>query len=360
MKNEEKKGYVLVLTVVLTSLLLFLSASFIPLTMGIVDFQKRKEAEQEMALLKEGIIKYYEDTGILPTALTDLGNPVQVAGILQEPLPGWKGPYFMGVADEAFSDGWRMPYQYNFTPPLAGVGQMVLLLSTGRNRQINSNLDNWWSSGWQPAGDDIAEVFSTALATSTLINKTQQLLFIAKGQIYVAFPSAPPATYVLPIRDPWGNLLLYRNCHRFGSVVYSMGQNGTDDSNFGYQMCLLGRAGGDDIFVPLLWDISAQATGQVWKGGWGGNPDVCASYRITIWNLYSNRLRVDYKDLSYTNHTVYVAPNSSTTLSSLPPLHRSQWVVNVSYQGDPIEGFHPSLLDLDSDCQGTKIYGFEF
>ncbi|MHA2609390.1 MAG: hypothetical protein V2G48_02185 [bacterium JZ-2024 1] len=357
MKIKGKKGYILVMSVVLVSFLLFLSAAFIPFTMGIIDFQKRKQVEEDLEEIKQGILKYFEDTGTFISGLNDLGNPVQEQSADLTPVSGWRGPYVKGIFNEVLRDKWGIPrQQYIFRRQ----GQMMLLLSRGRNQQVDSNLTNWTNPGWQPAGDDIALVFTTASVSSALIEKTLNLLLLTKGQIYATNPVSPPAALTLNIRDAWGNFIRYRQCHRFASVIYSFGQNGVDDSAGGFQMCLLGQAGGDDIFVPLLWDISAQATGQVWKGGWGGNPDVCASYQITIWNLYPKPLRVDYYDMSYVNRTVNIGSNSSATIGSIPPLHQSDWVVRVSYQNDPIEGFHPSLVDLDSDCLIMKIYGFEY
>ncbi|MFN4182253.1 MAG: hypothetical protein ACK4G3_03490, partial [bacterium] len=234
------------MSVVLVSFLLFLSAAFIPFTMGIIDFQKRKQVEQDFAEIKQGILKYFEDTGTFITGLNDLGNPVQEVSVVPTPVPGWRGPYVKGIFNEVLTDKWGTPRpQYIFRRQ----GQMMLLLSRGRNQQVNSNLSNWTNPGWQPAGDDIALVFTTAPISSALIEKTLNLLLLTKGQIYASFPTSPPATFIPTVRDAWGNFIRYRNCHRFASVLYSFGENGLDDSAGGYQMCLLGRSGGDDIFV---------------------------------------------------------------------------------------------------------------
>ncbi len=363
---RKKRGEILVATLLLVGAVVLLGAAVVPVTVSIVQTRKEREMKAKMNRMEDALLRYYQDKGQFPQ-----GNDTIAAMQLFAPTdagdPAWQGPYISDIPRNVIGDPWRINYTFD-----SGVspseGDVALILSGGRDRSKESvTADRVWTSDtWSPSSSDEARRVNTMRIAPQLIQRTRDRLDVLKGQIYAAFPTAPPATYTPAITDAWGNPYIYRRCHGFGAVLYSYGVNQTDNSNGGVTPCTLNRPGGDDLFIPLLWDISAQTTGIRWKGGWGANPNICASYSMTVWNLYPNPIRVTTYDTSYATRTIDVQPNSSTLITNIAPMHRTYWTINVYYRENstspwnPVEGLYPTLADLDGNCAIQKVYGFQF
>jgi len=364
---KKERGEILVATLLLVGAVILLSAALVPVTVSIVHTRKEKEMKAKMNRMEDALLRYYQDMGRFPSA-NDPSTLLQLLAPGAVPDPGWQGPYISETPRNVIGDPWRKNYSYD-TGVSPTQGDMALILSGSRNREKESNTVGgvWANDAWSPTGDDEAKRVNTMRIAAPLIQKTRDRLDVLKGQVYASFPTAPPATYTTPVTDAWGNVFIYRRCHNFGAVLYSYGVNKTDDSNGGSIPCTLNRPGGDDIFIPLLWDISAQTTGIRWKGGWGANPNICASYSMTVWNLYTNPIRVTTYDTSYGSRTIQVPSNSSAVITNIAPMHPTYWTINVYIpdpqnptQWTPVEGLYPTLADLDGNCAIQKVYGFQF
>lgn len=363
---RSERGVALLSLVLMGSAVLILASAMIPVTMSIVDYQKRTRTRAKLQLFQTALQNYFGDTGQFPAPTAGPGSGASALALARlylnvDNLGGWQGPYLPGPATDYLYDEWNTPFVYRSGTGV-GIGPITLVLSNGRNLTTDSDLTAWDSGAWASSSDDVALKVDTTALISRLRDKNLNLLLGYKAGLYNANPSTPPAAVVTALMlDAWGHPMVYRKCHNFAGVLFSYGSNGVDDSNAGANICLFESAGGDDMFVPLEWDISANATGLVWKGGYGSNPNICQSYQLKIYNLYPNDLTVKYRDTSNGwPNTKTIPGGGNVTINGVAPDYNGAWAVLVSYGAYAVEGFSPILLDLNGDCIVSKLYGYQY
>ncbi|MGH8103093.1 MAG: type II secretion system protein GspG [bacterium] len=358
--RRSQRGVALLSLALLASTVLIVASAMIPITMSMVDFEKRNRTKDKILLIQEALLNHYFDTGAFPAETGTL--PLRRLYTNIDTLAGWQGSYLTGPSTDYLFDEWRRPFIYHIGTSTSA-GPVAIVFSQSRNGASDTDLSNWQDDSFATIGDDISQKIDTFPLSKRLTDRNRNILIGYKAILYTAFPNSPPASYDTSTKpDAWGHNVVYRKCHNYAAVLLSYGFNGIEESGGGANICLTNRTGGDDMFVPLEWDLSAQATGVIYKGGDGGNENICRSYQMRITNFYPNDLTVVYYDATGigSSNTQTISGNSSATMNGVVPALTAGFAVTVSYGGNAIEAFNPNVVDLNGDCVLSKIYGYEF
>ncbi len=347
---KANKGFTFVELLASAAVLVIVGVAFSSIAFSIVRYSRRLEAKREMQEISDALLRYYQDFGFFPPTLSDL---------VIRPTPAtnrWRGPYLNKTLADLLGDPWRnpvnpqgMPYLYfpgRFVPSNI---QVALLLSTGQNRAMETNLLNWDSEGnWNAGGDDIAIRISPRKIDPLLSHLTNQTLTRLAGILLTANPTGAPMNFNAPqYPDEWGNRIQYNRCTLKSAVLYSYGPDGIDNSDGGNLLCSGIFPNNDDVFLVVNWELRYIPYPPTWTGGFDVNPVACATYSFQVTNLYSTSITVYHSGWRSVSIPARSTRNISTDTRTIEV---KQGILTLDY-------FRPYETDLDSNCIVQKRYG---
>lgn len=83
-----RKGFTLIELMVTLAIIAMLLAIAMPRYLGSVDKSKEKALQQDLALMRDALDKYYGDSGKYPESLTDLVDQRYLRAIPPDPITG--------------------------------------------------------------------------------------------------------------------------------------------------------------------------------------------------------------------------------------------------------------------------------
>jgi len=363
--TRKKKGFTLMELVSASMIAIIMAGILTGAFSSAIRLQKSYEVDSQMDDLQEALLRYYLDVGIFPAI--DSGDTVGSTGLAKlfqntDAQPRWRGPYLSGNPANFLLDPWRTSLFYLTGQSQQGGIDIALVLSPGKNRRVDSNL-NRWQSGWEPGGDDIARLISSHPLIPVMEEKTKQILRTVVGRIYSQFPWGAPQSFdASAYKDAWGTPLKYINCVGFntmGGVVYSFGNNRSDNNNSGVTICNNSTANRDDLYATVGYGFQ---TPVPWEGGVYAEPTQCRAYRVFVDNRYTNQtLLVYYQDEFGNSHDAEPVPPLSTRLFTHvapEPFGGEDVLLRLENSTYWLDAFSEKSADLNADCYVSKIYGF--
>ncbi len=136
----KKRGFTLIEMIATTSLLLVLSGILLGAYSQFLTSRKMWQTQRDMGELKSAIMRYYFDTAQFPPGI-DQDAILQ----LQENRAGvtrWRGPYFPQHERFPLTDPWQQGWVFR-TRESWGRIEVAILLSAGRNRTVDSDLNQF-------------------------------------------------------------------------------------------------------------------------------------------------------------------------------------------------------------------------
>lgn len=360
---QKRKGFTLMELVSASMIGIIMAGILVGAFSSGIRLQKSYEVDTQLDDLQGAFLRYYLDVGHFPSG----DDAVGLAKLFRntDNQAGWRGPYLSGHPTNFLVDPWRTPLRYRSGQSQQGRIDIALVLSPGRDRRVNSDLNQWNRAGWEPAGDDIARVVSSHPLIPVMEEKTKQILRTVVGRIYTQFPFGAPDNFDASVyRDAWGTPLLYIQCVGFnnmGGVVYSFGNNRSDDNNRGVTICNNSTANRDDLYSTVSYGFQAPVP---WEGGVYAEPTQCRAYRVLIDNRYTNQtILVYYQDEYGRYHSAErVAPRSTRLFTHVAPepFGGEDVLLHLENSTYWLDAFSEKSADLNGDCYVSKIYGFTF
>lgn len=247
MRNQ--RGFTVVELLAVTVISVILTAMTIGTALGMRNFYSRRETVKELKDIGCALLRYQMDMDRFPSgrdrqALEQLWRPQESAN--------WSGPYNSPDMEGTLNDGWHNEYVYRTARNDRGI-EVALILSPGKNRRVDSNLQNWVSDSWRPSGDDIGWKLSEVWNIKDKEGFTHENLRMEAGTLTADNPQRAPQTYTPVLRDAFERSLVYVRCNDNAAFLMSLGGNGVNDSN----LCTNGAPSGDDLAVSVEWSPNA-------------------------------------------------------------------------------------------------------
>lgn len=359
--RQRSGGFTFAEMIAASAVMVVLASTLGATTVALINYNKTQITKARLLETQDAILRFYSDNGIAPGGLVDL---------LQDPGSGaqwknWQGPYLSRSHTDALNDAWGHPYTYQTCPnsgnppPSCNAGNMlsstplVLLISNGKNGVLDTNpASQWWNSVWAPAGDDLTLEFPLRITSLDPIDITRNELDIGRARILVDNPTKAPNNWgVSSYVDAWGNKIQYNKCSDGLAFLYSYGPNQVDDSNKGNNLCNDPPIMGDDIVDAIVWEIRHDPATPSWTGGLDVQPTHCASYTLTVTNLYLQ------------GATVVVRQNGNTIATINDGLIATLTVgwqdVQLTRGSLLLDDFRPDSADLNQNCTVSKTVGIQ-
>ncbi|MFN4182254.1 MAG: type II secretion system protein GspG [bacterium] len=350
-----KQGFTFIEMMASASLFLLLAGILLGAYSQWLSNMKRYQAQRDISDLKSAIIRYYLDTAQFPPGI-DQGAIRE----LQENnanIARWRGPYFPQHQRFPLTDPWGQNWIFR-TREGWGRIEVAVLLSAGRNRRVDSDLNQIDRSTWLPAGDDIAEKISSAQFIPIFEERTRHLLNNLHAHLKRLYPYHPPPFFdVSSYRDVWNMPLHYFYCDTYTSTIYSWGHNRSDDNSSGITICNNAQANRDDVYLVMKWNKEAPVP---WEGGIYSEPSYCRDYTVRIINNYSSiTIRVYWTDTNGNNRITLVPPRQQRVLN---PAHSRGWgteaeMLVAQHDNAWLDWVAIKSADLDGNCYVEKSYG---
>jgi prepilin-type N-terminal cleavage/methylation domain-containing protein len=250
--NATRKGFTLIELMAASAIAVIVLSLFVGAYQTAVQHYAMAELPQRGDQIATSMYYYYLDTGVYPAG-TDRDGLANLY-VNSTGVAGWKGPYLRLQMEDGTADPWGRPFIYR--RGTAPSGQPVfLLLSRGRNGEIDSDLSAWSAVGWDADGDDWARVFSERAPIAYFEDKTYHTLRFVAGMVYNVNPGSAPATFdASRYHDAWGQPIVYFRCNDYSAVLYTFGANGDDNSTGGTAICASARKQRDDLYVAMIWN----------------------------------------------------------------------------------------------------------
>ncbi len=248
---RRQAGFTLVEAIATALLIILFSSALVLTSFPLVQYYKEMVTRLELEEIRVGLMRYAQDFAGFPPTLRDL---VWRRGGNANTL--WRGPYVSRAQRDLLYDAWNQPYTYRVRNFHTGPRGVAVVLSRGKNRELDSTVSGFHLGTWEPQGDDLAIRPTSQLIHWELMEETLHRLTIVRGEILEDNPNQAPATYNMNrFRDPWGRVMRYRRCNRFAAVVYSLGPNRVSDVGNGAILCT--RAApprSDEVYLVIVWE----------------------------------------------------------------------------------------------------------
>lgn len=125
-----RAGFSLLELVVVLALISLISGAVAPALGTLVDSKSRRVTKLEMEQIGAGVLRYFQDTGSLPSGVQDL---------IASSAAGWAGPYVQGAFDDPISgnngylvDAWSRPFVFGI------VADTLTITSQGKDGTTGS------------------------------------------------------------------------------------------------------------------------------------------------------------------------------------------------------------------------------
>jgi type II secretory pathway pseudopilin PulG len=245
------KGFTLIEAVAAAAIVVIIGSAVTLSSLPVINFYKEIQTRSEIQELHGAMMRYAVDFGGFPPTIGDMIEP---RGGSTNVL--WRGPYVARTEEDYTRDAWNSRYAYWVGPATVSGTQVAAIVAPGRDRAIQTDISGFQQLVWNLRGDDMGmRPTLQGLQWDTML-LTRHTLRIVRGRVLNDSPATAPLTYdTSTYRDGWNVPVRYQFCNAFGAVIYSYGQNRTDDSLGGTALCSGPEAvGNDDWYLYIVWE----------------------------------------------------------------------------------------------------------
>jgi len=152
--SHSRQGFTLIEIVIAVAIVAIMAGTIAPFAFREIARTREDATGRELAVLHNGLLDFYEDTGRFPSEAEGL-----LALVTDPGVTGWAGPYVGGGAGQTdvavTTDDWGLNYAYDLSPVTSPVNAaQVLVASAGSDRVLTmGSVGNTWNLN--TTGDDL-------------------------------------------------------------------------------------------------------------------------------------------------------------------------------------------------------------
>jgi len=247
-----KRGFTLIEILVVLAVLSIMAGAIFPLTLSLINYQKKSQTQENMEEIKEGLLLYFKENSSFPDDLSKL-------------VPDYVSLSF----SEVQKDSWQQDYLYKYNDTNA------LLVSGGKDRTVNPDDYNDFPAEPKPGSHDLVVNVTAGQINKEKESITWEILELDAGLILKEYPSSAPLSVAgisgFEDTDDWGNPIVYQRLGDYIAKLYSYGSDRVDD----------GGSFQKDLVKIINWQTASSGSsgssgdngsqGKQGKGGGEGN-----------------------------------------------------------------------------------------